>query len=264
MRQPRGSTNDAQMRVSVSPDSVSELCSVESARTHHQHSKLFCGALWFPEMPDGLQRTMSEGKRVSSTPHVFTASGTSSRAQDFAWVARRDDVLGNVVGDDGASADDAAGADRDPGKNERARANECIFADCDFRRSERHTWLLEIVAAGAEIRFLRNGGARADLNLGQIIGVGPIAQACPIVQGQVPRHGDPGALMHERRAVDLCIENAQPKKSPRIQRLRRPRTKKRPANFPQSARGAIGGRPGRLVGGGLRRINDLWLRHWNF
>jgi len=168
------------------------------------------------------------------------------------------------VSDDGASADDAACADRDPRKNKDARADERVFADCDLRRSERHTWLFEIVAAGAEIRFLRDRGARADLDLGQIIGIGPIAQTCAIVQRQVPGHGDAGALMHERCAVDLCIENTQPKKSPGIQRLGCPRTKEQPTNFPKGAPDAIGGRPGRLVGGGLGWINDLWLRHRNF
>jgi hypothetical protein len=185
-------------------------------------------------------------------------------AEDFARVASGDNVLGHVASNHRAGADDAPSADGYPGKNECARTDEDIFADRDLRHDERHIRLFEIMAAGAKICFLRNRGARADLNLRQTIGIGSVTQTRTIVQRQVPRHLDPGMRMYERCAVDLRAEKAQPKKPPRIQRLRSLRTKNGPADFPKSARNAIAGRPWRFVRGALRWINDLWFGHWNF
>src|SRR5438477_464512 len=44
--------------------------------------------------------------------------------------------------------------------------------------------------------------------------------------------------MHERCALDLRLKHTQPKKSPRIERLRGPLTKNEPAEFPQRAQSA--------------------------
>ena len=117
------------------------------------------------------------------------------------------------------------------------------------------------MAAGAEIRFLRNRGARADLNFAEAVSVCAIAQTGAIVQRQVPGHGDARALMHERRAVDFRIEDAQPKKSPRIEWLRGPLTENEPAEFPERPQSALAIAPRGFERAGLIRINDLFVRH---
>ena len=118
--------------------------------------------------------------------------------------------------------------------------------------------------AGAEICFLGDGGARADLNLAQTVGIGPIAETGVIVQRQVPRNRDPRALMNKRFAINLRVKNAEPEKAPLVQRFWCPCAKEEPAKFPKDAEQAITARPRRFVSGTLRRINDLFLSHGSF
>src|SRR5712692_9539037 len=91
----------------------------------------------------------------------------------------------------------------------------------------------------AEIRLLGYGRARPDLDFAKTVGVRSITQASAIVQRQIPRNGDARTLMHERSTVDLRIKDAKPKKAPLVDRLRRPRAKDEPANFPQRAHQAV-------------------------
>src|SRR5438128_49525 len=67
--------------------------------------------------------------------------------------------------------------------------------------------------------------------------------------------------MHERRAVNLSVENAEPKESPLIERLGGPHAKHAPTKLPEHAQKTLARRPRRIVGRFLFRINDLYLGH---
>src|SRR4051812_16397417 len=105
----------------------------------------------------------------------------------------------------------------------------------------------KIMATGAQINFLGNRGPSADLDLAKRVGVGPITETGPVVQDEVPRNLDPGALMDEWFAVDPGAENVEPEESPRIGRLGRPPAKEEPAKLPEQAQGAVARGPGRFL-----------------
>src|SRR3981081_3087074 len=109
------------------------------------------------------------------------------------------------------------------------------------------------MAAGAEIRLLRDSGAFSDLNFTQAISVGAVAEAGAIAQSEVPGDGNAGALMHERFAFDLRAKNIEPEETPRVGGLRRPNAKGEPAKFPEQAQRPVAGRPGRFLRDALVR-----------
>src|SRR5205807_154128 len=124
-------------------------------------------------------------------------------------------------------------------QNERARADKCVRFDRDLRYGQRHSWLAEVVAAGAEVNLLRDSGTLADFNFAQGICVGAIAETRAIAQGEMPRNSDTRPRMNKGRAIDFRVENAQPKESPWIERLRRPLAENEPGKFPQHAQNAL-------------------------
>ena len=79
--------------------------------------------------------------------------------------------------DYGTGADDAARADLNARHDESARPNEGIFADRDLGRHKLKRRMRKVVAPGAEISFLGDGGARADFNFTQSVSIRAIAQA---------------------------------------------------------------------------------------
>src|SRR3954453_10132680 len=92
-------------------------------------------------------------------------------------------------------ADDASGSDRDTGQDERARAYESIFANRNLRCHQGNGGVGEVVTTGAQIGFLRNNSAGSNFNFAESVGVGAIAQASAIMQGQIPWNRDARALM---------------------------------------------------------------------
>src|SRR5207244_2297263 len=63
------------------------------------------------------------------------------------------------------------------------------------------------------------------------------------------------------RAVNLSVENAEPKESPLIERLGGPDAKGYPTKFPEHTQKTLTHGPRRIVGRFLFRINDLYLGH---
>ena len=117
------------------------------------------------------------------------------------------------------------------------------------------------MASGAEINFLGDGGALADFNFAQRIGIGTVTETGTVAQSEIPRDRNPRARMHERCALDLRLKHAQPKKSPRIERLRGPLTKNEPAESPEHAQSALTVAPRGFERAGLTRLNHLFVRH---
>src|SRR6266513_4371459 len=102
------------------------------------------------------------------------------------------------------------------------------------------------MASGAEINFLGDGGALADFNFAQRIGIGTVTYTGTVAQSEIPWDRNPRARMHEGCALDLRLKHAQPKKSPRIERFWSPLTKNEPAEFPEGAQSALAVAPRRL------------------
>src|SRR5947207_9982908 len=119
----------------------------------------------------------------------------------------------------------------------------------------------KIVAAGAEIDFLGDRRARTDFDFAQTVGVRAIAEAGAITQGEVPRNGDAGALVHEWFALDRGAEEVEPEKPPGICRLGRPTTKDKPAKFPEQTPRPVLRRPRRFVGRALFRLYRRFRFH---
>src|SRR5207248_11553976 len=94
------------------------------------------------------------------------------------------------------------------------------------------------MASGAEINFLGDGGALADFNFAQRIGIGTVTYTGTVAQSESPWNRNPRARMHEGCALDLRLTHAQPKKSPGIERLQGPLTKNEPAEFQEHAQRA--------------------------
>ena len=82
-----------------------------------------------------------------------------------AGISRGHGIRRNVLGHDGAGADDAAGADCYSRHDKSARADEGFFADRDLRRDKRYLRTRKVVSACAQIGFLSNRRPRADLDL---------------------------------------------------------------------------------------------------
>ena len=97
----------------------------------------------------------------------------------------------------------------------------------------------KIMAARAEINFLRDRGPLTDLNFAKTVGVRAIAETSAISQSQMPRNRDARPLMHERFAFNGGAENVEPEKAPRVRRLRGPGAKDAPAKFPEQTQRAI-------------------------
>src|SRR5437762_6407715 len=95
------------------------------------------------------------------------------------------------------------------------------------------------MASGAEINFLGDGGALADFDFAQRIGIGTVSETGTVAQSESPWDRNPRARMHERCTLDLRLKHAQPKKSPRIERLRVPLTQNEPAESPDHAERAF-------------------------
>ena len=110
--------------------------------------------------------------------------------------------------DNGTRPDDRPRADRHARQDKGTRADKRILADGDFGDDERERGIGEIVAASAQVGFLRDDRSRPNFNFPKAVGVRTIAQAGAIVQCQVPGNCDPGPLMNEGRAMDLRAENA--------------------------------------------------------
>src|SRR5881394_2618798 len=109
----------------------------------------------------------------------------------------------------------------------------------------------KIVAAGAQVNFLRDSGAFADFDFAKTVGVSAVPEAGAVVQGEVPGNFNPGPLMDKRFAFDLRAENIEPEQAPRVGRFRRPATEEKPADFPEQSQGAILKGPGRFLRPGL-------------
>ena len=117
------------------------------------------------------------------------------------------------------------------------------------------------MASGAEINFLGDGGALADFDFAQRIGIGTVTETGTVAQSEIPWDRNPRARMDEGRALYLRLKHAQPKKPPRIEWLRSPLTKNEPAEFPKRAQSPLPVAPRGFERAGLIRINDLFVRH---
>jgi len=131
-----------------------------------------------------------------------------ARTKHAARISRRDHIFRHIMGDDGTRSDDRPRADRHPRQDKGARSDKRILADGDFRNDKRERRIGEVVAAGAQVRFLRDHGARPNFNFPEAVGVRAIAETGAIIQRQVPGNRDPGSLMNEGRAMDFGVEYA--------------------------------------------------------
>src|SRR5947207_13006731 len=104
----------------------------------------------------------------------------------------------------------------------------------------------KIVAARAEINFLRDRGPLTDLNFAKTVGVRAIAETSAISQSQMPRNRDARPLMHERFAFNGGAEDVEPERARRVRRRRGPGGKEEPTKFPEQPQPAK--RPDRMLG----------------
>src|SRR5438105_14797359 len=81
------------------------------------------------------------------------------------------------------------------------------------------------------------------------------------MQRQIPWNSDARALMHEWRAVDFCVKDAEPKQPPLVERLRCPDAKEGPAKFPKHTQKALACGPRGRAGGFRFRRSDPCFRH---
>ena len=167
------------------------------------------------------------------------------------WIARDHSIWRDMLGHERTRPDDGAIADGYPRHDERAGSDKNILPDGDLRHLQRHVRVLEIVCSRAKIRFLGDDGAGSDLDLAQRVGVGAVAQAGTVVEGEIPRDMDASALMDERYAIEFCTEQPQPKKTPAVEWLGGPTAEKRPTEIPQKHAHASLERPRRIIGGCL-------------
>jgi hypothetical protein len=91
---------------------------------------------------------------------------------------------------------------------------------------ERERWVGVIVRCRAEIRILRDHSVRADVNRGEVINLGTVAQTSPIPHLKVPGHPDANTATDHAVRSDLGPEqpqkkNAQPKELARYARPER-------------------------------------------
>ena len=102
----------------------------------------------------------------------------------------------------------------------------------------------EFVGPGAEIGLLCNTSILENFNLAEAVGVRAIAEAGPVVQGEVPGMLDARALMHEWPAVDGGAEAAQDEQPPGIECLGGPATEQRPGVLPKQHPQPVAAPPG--------------------
>jgi len=81
-------------------------------------------------------------------------------------------------------------------------------SDGDFGRSQRQYGIAKIMGASAEICLLCHGGPFPDFYLAQGVGVRSISQAGAVMQGEIPRKRNAGALMDKWRAMDGGTEES--------------------------------------------------------
>src|SRR5437868_13668172 len=108
---------------------------------------------------------------------------------------------------------------------------------------------------------MANGGALADFDFRKRIRTSALTKTRTITQSKIQPNCNPRARMHEGCTLHFRLKHAQPKKSPRIERLWGPLTKKEPAEFPESAQSALAVAPRGFERTGLIRINSLFVGH---
>ena len=77
-------------------------------------------------------------------------------------------------------------------------ADECAIADGDRLEHQGQRRIVELMASRAQVGFLRHDRALADFHRPERIDMSPVAETGTVGQCQVPRDGNPGALMDKR------------------------------------------------------------------
>ena len=170
---------------------------------------------------------------------------------DARRVADGDRVRRHVARHDRHRADDRPRPDAHPRQHERARADERILAHAHRRGLQRDVRVGEIVRAGAQVGFLRDGGARADLDLAEAVGARAVAERGAVVHGEFPGNLDARPLVDERAAVQGRAEGAQHGEPPRVHGFGGPHAEQHPGIFPQQEPHPLPTRPRRGEGAGL-------------
>jgi hypothetical protein len=88
-----------------------------------------------------------------------------SNPENLGRITRGNHVVRNIPSHNRASADDGAGANLDPGHDERAGANERVFSYGDFGDNQGAGRLGKIVRSRTKISLLCNRASRTELNL---------------------------------------------------------------------------------------------------
>ena len=140
-----------------------------------------------------------------------------SRDDLASWVACHHRSCGYRARHHAAGSYDRPIAHADASQHKSPGANKRISSDADRRGLQGSMGQAEIVGAGAEIGLLCNTSILENFNLAEAVGVRAIAEAGPVVQGEVPGMLDARALMHEWPAVDGGAEAAQDEQPPGIE-----------------------------------------------
>ena len=138
---------------------------------------------------------------VVSASRIDDGGWRISWAQDAAGITGGHGVGRHIAGDHAAGADDRPRADRDAGHDKHPREEERFLTDPDRGRLQPQVRIVEVVRARAQIRFLGDGGARADLDLAEAVGVGAITQRGAVVQREFPGTLDARTRMDLRPPV---------------------------------------------------------------
>lgn len=158
---------------------------------------------------------------------------------------------GHVAGHHGASAHNCPLTHAHAGQQEGAGADESVGADVDRGGLQGPGGIAQDVTAGAEVGLLGHTGTGADLHRAKAVGMGAVAQAGMVLEGEVPGVIDAGPLVHKGLAVERGPEAAQDEQAPRVAGFGGPGAEQRPGKLPEQLAQAVATAPGAGIAAGL-------------
>jgi len=143
-----------------------------------------------------------------------------SGADHFGGGASRDRCWGDV-GEDGASCgDEGAGADGDARGHEDICGDPGFGADGDWFGEDVEGGDKGVVAAGADVGFLRDDGVGADGDFAQAVEDDVVADPGMIADGHLPGEGESGGGADDDALADFGAEAAEEPAAPGVEHLR--------------------------------------------
>ena len=156
-----------------------------------------------------------------------------------------------VMDHNGAGTHDRPFTHLHAGQEESAGADEGVGADVDWAGLEGPVGIAKVMGACAEVGLLGHTGTGTDLHHPEAVGVGAVAEAGLVVQGEVPGVIDARPLMHEWPAVKRRPKASQDEQAPEVTGLGGPKTEQRPGKLPEQLAKAVAPSPGAGVAAGL-------------